>query len=215
MVYAPAIEKDIISPATKILDNKINIAGYSPENADKIYHGFVSAKTALSKSYNIPAVKILNELGVEEGKNFAKKLGINFSNSDNHLALALGGFENGVSPKSICDAYSAFACSGKYQPSSYISKITKNGKTIFEKENTETQAMKDSTAFLICDMLKECTKTGTAKKLGNFDFEVCAKTGTVGKSSSSKNQLAYNICYTTNHTILTVIHGRQFAGKRS
>ena len=40
LVYAPAIEKNMISPATKILDNKINISGYTPENADKKYHGF-------------------------------------------------------------------------------------------------------------------------------------------------------------------------------
>lgn len=208
LVYAPAIEKGIISPATKILDNKINIAGYSPENADKNYHGYISCKTALSKSYNIPAVKLLNELGVEEAKLFANKLGIEFSKTDNHLALALGGFEKGVTPKSLCDAYSTFACNGNFQTSTYIDKITKNGKVVFEKEQIQNQVMKDSTAFLINDMLKECAKTGTAKKLNSLDFEVCAKTGTVGKSSSNKNQLAFNIAYTTNHTILTIIHGK-------
>lgn len=206
LVYAPAIEKGLISPATKILDNKINISGYCPENADKNYHGYVSAKTALAKSYNIPAVKILNELGVEDAKNFAKKMGITFSESDNHLALALGGFENGLQLKTLCDAYTTFACKGNYQKSSLINKITRNGKTVYEQTNTQTPVMSESTAFLISDMLHECAKTGTAKKLSNLEFDVCSKTGTVGKTTSNKNQLAYNVSYTPEHTIITLVH---------
>ena len=207
LVYAPAIEKGLISPATKILDNKISFSGYSPENADKKYHGYISCKTALSKSYNIPAVKLLNELGISEAKSFAQKLGITFETSDNHLALALGGFETGVTPKTLCDAYSCFARLGKFSKSTYINKITKDGKTIYENKNSESVAMSESTAFLINDILSECAKTGTAKRLSNLPFSVCSKTGTVGKINSTKNQLAYNISYTPNHTILTLIQG--------
>ena len=205
LVYAPAIDKVIIDEDTKLLDEKINIGGYSPENADKKYHGFISSKTALSNSYNIPAVKLLNELGISEAKSFAQKLGINFSESDNHLALALGGFEKGVTIKSLCDAYSAFARDGKFQESSFISKITKNDKTIFEKQNNEKQVMKNLTAKQINNMLQECTKNGTAKRLSNLNFEICSKTGTVGKNNSQLNTLAYNVSYTTSHTIITML----------
>lgn len=205
LVYAPAIEKNIISPATKILDSKINIGGYSPENADKKFHGYISSKTALSNSYNIPAVKILNEIGINEAKSFAKNLGIEFQENDNHLALALGGFEKGITPKTLCDAYSAFACDGKFSKSSYIQKITQNGKTIFNHSANEKQAMKESTAFMINDILAECSKTGTAKKLSSLPFSVCSKTGTVGIANSTKNLLAYNIAYTPEHTILTIV----------
>lgn len=205
LVYAPAIEKGIIDENTNLLDEKINIAGYSPENADKKYHGFVSAKTALSNSYNIPAVKLLNELGVNEAKNFAERLGLSFTNNDNHLALALGGFENGLSLKTLGDAYSAFARNGKFQASSFITKITKNGKTIYKKHNNEKQVMNPNTAYQINNMLLECAKSGTAKRLNNLNFEVCSKTGTVGKNNSSSNTLAYNVCYTTNHTIITML----------
>lgn len=207
LVYAPAIEKDIISPATKILDNKINISGYSPSNYDKKFHGYISAKTALAKSYNIPAVKILNELGVENAKEFAKNLGIKFENSDNHLALALGAFEKGITPKAICDAYSSFANSGSYAESSIITKITLGSKTIYNKPQDEKQACSESTAFLINDMLKESVKTGTAKKLSSLNFPLCSKTGTVGKLNSNKNTLAFNIAYTSSHLILTLISG--------
>lgn len=207
LVYAPAIEKGIISPATKILDNKINIGGYSPENPDKQYHGFISAKTALSKSYNIPAVKLLNEIGLNDAKNFAKNFGIEFSKNDNHLALALGAFESGITPKNLCDAYSAFANNGKFSKSFFINKITKNGKTIYSKNPQEKQVMSEETSFLINNILYECSKTGTARKLKNLPFSVCSKTGTVGKSNSSNNLLAYNIAYTPEHTILTLIQG--------
>ena len=207
LVYAPAIEKGIISPATKILDNKINIGGYSPENPDKQYHGFISAKTALSKSYNIPAVKLLNEIGINDAKIFAKNFGIEFSKNDNHLALALGAFESGITPKTLCDAYSTFANNGKFSKSFFINKITKNGKTIYLNNPKEKQVMSEETSFLINDILHECTKTGTARKLKNLPFSVCSKTGTVGKSNSTNNLLAYNIAYTPEHTILTLIQG--------
>ena len=213
LVYAPAIEKEIITPSTSLLDNKINISGYSPENYDKKYHGYISAKTALSKSYNIPAVKLLNELGIAEAKNFASKLGIEFTESDNHLALALGGFEEGITAKSLCDAYSSFACEGKFSESKYIKKITKNGKTIYENNPTENQVMKETTAIMINEMLEECAKTGTAKNLSSLPFSVCSKTGTVGKFNSSKNKLAYNISYTPEHTIITLIQGENLPEK--
>lgn len=213
LVYTPAIEKDMISPATKILDNKINIAGYSPENSDKKYHGYVSVKEAVSKSYNIPAVKILNELGVNEAISYAEKFGIEFEKNDNHLALALGAFEKGVKPKTICDAYSCFANNGKFQSSSYISKITKDGKVIYNSTNSEEQIIKDSTAYLINDMLIECAKNGTAKRLKSLSFPVCSKTGTVGKANSTKNKLAWNIAYTKNHMVLTLIQGDELPPK--
>ena len=67
--------------------------------------------------------------------------------------------------------------------------------------------MIECTAFLINDMLLECSKTGTAKRLNSLPFSVCSKTGTVGKPNSTKNLLAYNISYTPEYTILSVIQG--------
>ena len=207
LVYAPAIESGQISPATKILDSKINISGYAPNNADKKFHGYVSAREALSKSYNIPAVKILNEYGIANAQNFANKLGITFSEKDTNLSIALGGFTEGITPKTLCDAYTAFATGGNFQPSSYISKITKDDKIIYSQKQNKNQVMKDSTAYLITNMLFDSAKTGTAKRLSGLNFEVASKTGTVGKSNSTKNICAYNIAYTSSHTVLTLICG--------
>ncbi len=205
LIYAPAFEKNIVSPATKLLDEEININGYQPQNADGKNHGFVSVREALKNSYNIPAVKLLNEVGIIDAQEFAKKLNIEFDNSDNNLAIALGGFTNGLSLKQLADAYSSFANNGEFSESSYISQITKNNKVLYKKNNTKTKVMNSSTAYLITDILKDCSKTGTAKRLKDFSFDVASKTGTVGKSNSNKNTDAFCISYTTNHTIITYI----------
>lgn len=208
LVYAPAIEKGIVSPTTKLLDEKINIIGYSPENADKKYHGYVSVRESLKNSYNIPAVKLLNEVGISNAQNFAKNLGINFDKKDNNLAIALGGFTNGVTLKTLCDAYSCFACNGNFKTSSFISKITdENNNCLYEDKSQKTKVMNASTAYLITDILKDCSTSGTAKRLKNIPFEVASKTGTVGKYNSNLNTDAFNICYTSEHTILTYIGG--------
>lgn len=205
LVYAPAIELGKISPATKILDEKINISGYSPENADKRYHGYVSVRESLKNSYNIPAVKILQETGIEQSQNIAKNFGIEFSDSDNNLAIALGGFTNGTTLKQLADAYSALANSGLYSTSKYISKIETDKKIIYENQQSKTKAVSTSTAYLLTNILQDASKTGTAKRLKDFSFDIASKTGTVGSSNSNTD--AYNISYTTSHTILSYIGG--------
>lgn len=207
LVFAPAIEKGQISPATKILDEPVNFSGYSPKNSNECFHGFVSVRESLKNSYNVPAVKILNELGISEAQNFAKKLGIDFSENDNNLAIALGGFTEGITTKSIADAYTAFANNGNFKVSSIITKITKNGNIIYRSDNKKEKVMKDSTAYLITDMLLDTSKTGTAKRLKDFDFQIASKTGTVGYSNSKLNKDCFNVSYTTKHTILTHISG--------
>ncbi len=202
LVYAPAIEHDIIYPATKILDEPINISGYTPNNADKKFHGHVSVRESLSKSYNIPAVKLLQELGISKSQNFAKKLGLTFTENDNNLSTALGSLSNGISLKTLADAYCSFANSGNFKPSTYISKITKDDKLIYQNQNTKSRVMKDSTAYLITDMLKTTASSGTAKRLNNLPFEIASKTGTAGMPNSSKNLSAINVSYTTKHTII-------------
>lgn len=208
LVYAPAIEKGVISPATKLLDEKINISGYSPENADKKYHGYVSVREALKNSYNIPAVKLLNEIGVNYAQNFAQNLNIDFDKKDNNLAIALGGFTEGLSLKTLCDAYTSFANGGKFSLSTYITKIEdENGKTVYTNTQNSNQVMSESTAYLITDMLKDCAKSGTAKRLKDVSYDIASKTGTVGKHNSKLNTDAFNISYTTEHTIITYIGG--------
>jgi membrane peptidoglycan carboxypeptidase len=207
LVYGPAIENGTISPATKILDEKININGYQPENADKKYHGYVSVRECLKNSYNIPAVKLLNEIGINNAQNFAKNLGIKFDENDNNLAIALGGFTKGATLIELADAYSALANGGNFSKSNLISKIVIDDTITYQDEKQKTSAMSLSTAYMLTDILKDTAKSGTARRLKSLNFDVASKTGTVGSPLSSKNIESFNAAYTSNHTILTYIGG--------
>lgn len=216
LVYAPALENGQIYVESIVKDEPISIDGYSPQNANKTFMGDVSIRKAVEKSLNVPAVKVLSNLGVSKAKSFAKRLGIEFDSADTNLALALGGMTKGVSLKQIADAYSCFASGGTYCPSSYVSEICSNsGEVLFKEEKSNKIAMKSSTAYLISDMLKGVVKNGTARRLSGFDFDVCAKTGTVGVPSSTKNSDAYIACYTTDHTIVCYYGANSKSGNLS
>lgn len=203
LVYAPALEKGQISPETILKDEPICIDGYSPSNASKTFMGNVSARVALEKSLNIPAVKVLSNIGVPYAKNFASNIGIQFDEKDTNLALALGGMTNGVTLKQLADAYSTFGTNGEFCKSSFVSEIVSDtGKVLYSAQKNKTQSMKTSTAFLISDMLKGTVRNGTARRLSGFNFDLSAKTGTVGVPSSHLNTDAYTACFTTDHTII-------------
>jgi len=201
LVYAPALNEDIISPETQILDEKLSIGDYSPENIGGKYNGYVSVKSALSRSINIPAVKVLSYVGINKAKKYAESMGIKFDKKDDSYALALGGMTYGVSIKDLTSAYSTFANQGNYADSKFISFITdKNGKVIYRHIPFEKSVLRKDTCYLMTEMLKETAKNGTAKKLSTLGIEVASKTGTVGKKGSNQNLDAWNISYTPEIT---------------
>ena len=202
--YSPALEYNVITPITPILDEKINLNGYSPSNYKNKYYGWISAKESLSKSLNIPSVKILNYVGIDKAKNFAKKIGINLNKNDNGYSIALGGLTKGLTIKELTNAYLSFSNNGKYIPAGFIKEIkNKSGKTIYIHNNIGKQVMKDSTAYLTTNMLREVVLNGTSRKLNLKDTCIAAKTGTVGvfNNSEGKNSDVWNISYTNNNVL--------------
>ncbi|MBE5739961.1 MAG: penicillin-binding protein [Clostridiales bacterium] len=199
LVYGPAIEENIISPATPILDEKIDYNGYAPENYDKIFHGYVSARECVAKSLNIPAVKILSSLGIEKGAEYLNMLELPIETDDKSLALALGGMKNGFTFRSLMDAYSTFPNNGNFHRGSFISKIKINNDVVYQAEHIHRQVFSPESAFLMTDILRTTTKTGTAKKLRTLNFDIAAKTGTVGNENGNTD--AYAIAYTTKDTV--------------
>ncbi len=195
LVYAPAIEEDILSPATPILDEKINYGGYSPENFDGNYHGYVSARECVEKSLNIPAVKVLESLTIEKGAAYLAKMGLPVEKEDKSLALALGGMQKGYTLTGLVSAYSTLASSGESYPCAFISAIKINGMTVYKKQVSAKRVFSEATAFLATDMLKGAAQCGTAKKLRTLPFEIAAKTGTVGTKKGNTD--AYALSYTT------------------
>lgn len=201
LVYAPALNEDIIYPCSQILDEKTSISNYTPKNVGNVYRGYVSAREALSKSINIPAVKVLSYLGIDKGKAYAENMGITFDEKDDSYTLALGGMTYGVSLQQLAGAYSTFANNGYYAAPKFVSFITdKNNRLVYINKPKAQQVLREDCAYLITDMLRTCATSGTAKKLASLNMDIASKTGTVGKSNSKENLDAWNISYTKEQT---------------
>ena len=194
LVYAPALDLNEIYPCSPLLDEKININGYSPSNYKGVYHGYVSARYALSKSLNSCAVKLYNDCGTERCLSYLKNTDIPITEKDLNLASALGATEKGATLLQLLGAYGAFINKGAYITPSVIRAIRSNGNTVFTASDTEKPVYREDTACLINDMLKETVKTGTAKTLASLSLPLSAKTGTVGTEKGNTD--AYCVSYT-------------------
>ncbi|MFY9377018.1 MAG: transglycosylase domain-containing protein, partial [Peptococcia bacterium] len=161
-VFAPALEKGY-SPATVLDDYPEEYSTpFGPKtfvNYDGKYRGLVSMRTSLQYSINTTAVKMLQKIGVSEGINFSKNLGITSlvesgSSNDLGLSLALGGLTTGVSPLELTAAYGVFANQGVYVKPHAIKKIEdKDGNILFEHQPEERTVMSAQSAYLMNDML--------------------------------------------------------------
>lgn len=202
LVYAPALDQDIIYPCTQLLDEKVTINDYSPKNVGDVYKGYVSARESLSKSINIPAVKVLSYVGIDKAKAYAEDMGIRFDENDDSYTLALGGMTYGTNLLQLAGSYTTFANAGKYKSPKFVSFITdSNNKLIYINNSKEKRVLRQDSAYLMTDMLKTCANTGTAKKLAVLENEIASKTGTVGKPNSKENLDAWNISYTQDQTV--------------
>ena len=203
LVYAPALNENVITPETEVLDEKIKIGDYSPSNVGEKYNGYISIKDAVKNSVNTVAIKVLSYIGIDTGKMYAERMGLTFDEKDDSYAIALGGLTYGENLKTLTNSYTTFANNGTYSDAKFVSYILdKNGKLIYKHTPIEKQVLREDSAFLMTDILKETAKTGTAKKLSTVsNTEVASKTGTVGKKNSKQNLDAYNISYTPEITI--------------
>lgn len=199
LVYAPALEENLLSPATPILDEKIDYHGYSPENYGGVYHGYVSMREAVEKSLNVPAVKTLESLGIDRAVGYSTRLHLPVDKKDYSLALALGGMQKGFSLSDLSAAYAALANGGVFQPCGFIAKIKINGNTVYQKSEKGTQVFSKQTAYLMTDVLRTTAKVGTAKKLRSLPCDIAAKTGTVGTETGNTD--AYALSYTQQDVV--------------
>ena len=201
LVYAPCIEENIISPLTKIEDTKIDFNGYCPSNYNNAYGGYMSCTDALKKSSNCVAVKLMNVLTPEKALDYAEKMDISLNyEKDANLSLALGCSENGQSLEEIASCYGTFINEGFYYKNHYINEIKNaDGKTVYKYIEQPEKVFGKDTAFLVQNMLKENAKSGTAKKLNYLNFDVGAKTGTVGDKNG--NEDAVCIAFTSDYIV--------------
>ncbi len=207
LVYAPAIENDVVYSCSPILDEKINFSGYSPSNYNDKYYGYVSVKDSLSKSLNSCAVKLLNYTGVERSKSYLTKMNFPLSENDNSLCLALGATEKGAKLSKLTSLYEVFLNDGNYIEPTIINKVeSQNNGIIYVKKELKEQVFSSDTTHIVNDMLENTVNNGTAKKLSYANIPLCSKTGTVG--SNNGNTDAYNISFNSD-IILGVWYGNK------
>lgn len=200
MVFAPALENGGYTTTTQLLDEPTSFGNYSPSNYGNKYNGLVTLREAVASSLNVPAVAMLDDIGVETGKSFASNVGIPFSENDGDLSLALGGFYTGVSPLELCAAYQPFANGGKYTKPSCITKILDaEGNALYENEPVARQVMDEGNAFILTDMLHSAVQWGTATRLNLRDVPLSCKTGTTDYDNGAGNTDAWAVAYNPDY----------------
>ncbi|HIE12563.1 MAG TPA: penicillin-binding protein 1A [Desulfotomaculum sp.] len=183
IAYAPAIEYLGYSPATVIDDIPYKFGKYRPKNYDGRYRGLITLRTALRRSINVPAVKLLKDVGITQATTFAERLGFEFVPGQEGLSLALGGLHKGVSPLQMAQAYAAFANGGVYVIPTAITKVmTRNDTVIDEFKPKTVRVMKATTAYLVTDMLRSAVENGTGWRARLGSRPVAGKTGTTDDS---------------------------------
>lgn len=160
---------------------------YQPVNYDRQYHGPVSVRNALANSYNIPAVRVLDRIGVESLRSIAERAGISSLRADYGLALTLGGGE--VSLLELTAAYGVFQEGNRVDPVALldIEQADDSGRMVsllnrdFANDEEPVNVISPQTAFLISDILSDNLARLPAFGEGSvleLPFEAAVKTGT-------------------------------------
>ncbi len=196
IVYAPAIDRFGYTAASFVLDEKVDYNGYSPRNFSETFSGWVTLRDAVSRSLNIPAVRLLDDIGVESGKDFARSVGIEFDERDQNLSLALGGFTYGVTPLKLCGAYQPFAAKGLYGEPMCIRRITDaDGNELYRHRPERKRVMSAENAYIVTSLLESVVSTGTGRRLGGVGLPLAGKTGTTGLAETGGNKDAWMVAY--------------------
>ena len=183
--YAPALEYDIYdSTATTVRDVPYNYPGTNTPvyNWDRGYYGNITLQYALQQSRNVPAVETLNKVGLNRAKNFLNGLGIDYPDIHYSNAISSNTTESskhyGASSEKMAAAYAAFANGGIYHKPMYINKVVFSDGSEKEFSDSGTRAMKETTAYMMTEMLKTVLTSGTGYNAYIPWIPQAGKTGT-------------------------------------
>ena len=185
-VYAPAIDADVVSPASVIDDYPINNTlrekGY-PRNSNGRYRGYTTVARGLQNSTNTISSRTLQKLGYAQSFEFMQNnLGFQLNVNDIDLApLAMGGLTYGVTTMEMAAAYGAFVNRGTYIEPHLITRIESNDHKETVIDNTIPKswpAMKETTAYLMNKLLRRVVTSGTGGDAAFSGMTIAGKTGT-------------------------------------
>ncbi|KKQ02200.1 MAG: Penicillin-binding protein, 1A family [Candidatus Roizmanbacteria bacterium GW2011_GWA2_36_23] len=187
IMYSLALQKGFT--AASIIDDSpvvFQISGseaYRPVNYDARFHGKIPLRYALANSYNIPAVKTLNIIGVDNFIRYAQNMGIDTWTDTNRygLSLTLGGGE--VTMIDMAEAFGVFANSGYKVPlSAYLRVEGSAGEIIRELRPIRIREINSGIAYIISDILSDNFARqwafGSRSQLEIPGYQVAVKTGT-------------------------------------
>ena len=183
--YAPALEFDIYdSTATIVRDIPYNYPGTNTPvyNWDRGYFGNITLQYALQQSRNVPAVETLNKVGLNRAKTFLNGLGIDYPDMHYSNAISSNTTESnkqyGASSEKMAVAYAAFANGGIYHKPMYINKVVFSDGSEKEFSDPGTRAMKETTAYMMTEMMKTVLTSGTGFNAYISWLPQAGKTGT-------------------------------------
>lgn len=176
-IYAAAIE-DGLKPDDNVSDSPFTRGGWTPHNYDNSYKGTIPIKTALALSRNIPAVRILDEVGINKAVNMVKRFGLPNPMAP-FLPSALGATEEPL--LAMVSAYSAFPNKGvRIEPFRVRKVVDREGNVVFEAEPKEFRVMHEYVAGTMVQLMRGVVQSGTATSANGLQgHEIAGKTGTV------------------------------------
>lgn len=146
-LYALEMERGTLTPKMRLLDVPYDDDGFTAENYDGKFSGFVPADEALRRSLNVPLVRLLRESGVSRFIKFMRSLGVSSLTPQQEklgLSIVLGGC--GITLDELATAYAVFANEGAYRELSFFH-------TTDPVKGERKRAFSPSTAFLVTDIL--------------------------------------------------------------
>lgn len=210
LVYAPAIENNLIYPASIVPDTKVSIPQgngtyWQPTNyGNTITNQFLTVRYALFRSFNNPVIKIYQTMlqkGINAGE-YLKKMGIKGITEDEYqnIALSIGGTRTGPTVLEQTSAFSTLANGGEHHDAYLIEKIEDSrGNVVYQHEDKKERVFSDATAYLTTNMLQDiANSTQFYNMKGNMGFS----SDLAGKTGTSENEIDnWFVAYTPTVTL--------------
>lgn len=183
LVYAPYLDQSNSAATDLISAAAFCKQGYCPENYGGRQYGKVSIQKAFIHSYNTPAVRLLDRIGIQQGFSYLEKFQFQrISKLDYRLAAAIGGFTYGMSPIELAGAYTTFANEGNYkQPHAILNVTDLKGNIIYRWKDRSIKVYEPNTVNEMRDLLRKTVSSGTARKARVNSSFAGGKTGTTNE----------------------------------